>query len=47
MDKRTGANRANPAGPNALILNPTRVRQYMQVADQCAQAVALAAAAKK
>ena len=47
MDKRIGANRANPAGPNAFLLNPTRVGQYMQVADRCAQAVALFAAAKK
>ena len=45
--KRTGANRANPAGPNAFILNPVRVRNYLAVADHCAQAIALAQAAKK
>jgi metallo-beta-lactamase class B len=45
--KRAGANRANPAGPNAFILTPTRVRNYLTVADQCAQAIALAQAAKK
>ncbi len=42
LEKRIGANRANPAGPNAFILTPARVRSYMQVADQCAQAIALA-----
>jgi metallo-beta-lactamase class B len=47
MDKRLGANRANPAGPNAFILTPDRVKNYMQVADQCAQAVALAQNAPK
>jgi hypothetical protein len=47
FDRRAGANRANPAGPNAFILNPTRVRNYMQVADHCAQAIGLAKAAKK
>jgi metallo-beta-lactamase class B len=47
LDKRIGANRANPAGPNAFILNPTRVRNYLQVADHCAQAVALAENAAK
>jgi metallo-beta-lactamase class B len=45
--KRAGANRANPAGPNAFILNDTRVRNYLAVADHCAQAIALAQAAKK
>ena len=45
--KRTGANRANPAGPNAFILNPTRVRNFLSVADHCAQAIGLAQAAKK
>ena len=45
--KRAGANRANPAGPNAFILNPTRVRNYLAVADHCGQAIALAQAAKK
>ena len=45
--KRTGANRANPAGPNAFVLNSTRVRNYLAVADHCAQAIALAQAAKK
>ncbi len=45
--KRAGANRANPAGPNAFILNPTRVKNYLAVADHCAQAIALAQAAKK
>ncbi len=47
FDKRAGANRANPAGPNAFILNPTRVRNYLSVADHCAQAIALAQATKK
>jgi metallo-beta-lactamase class B len=47
FDKRVGANRANPAGPNAFILTPGRVRNYMQVADQCAQAIALAQSAAK
>jgi metallo-beta-lactamase class B len=45
--KRAGANRANPAGPNAFILTPTRVRNYLAVADHCAQAISLAQAAKK
>jgi metallo-beta-lactamase class B len=45
--KRTGANRANPAGPNAFVLNTTRVRNYLAVADHCAQAIALAQSAKK
>ena len=45
--KRAGANRANPAGPNAFILNPARVRNYLAVADHCAQAIALAQGAKK
>ena len=47
FDKRAGANRANPAGPNAFILTPARVRNYMQVADHCAQAIALSQAAAK
>jgi metallo-beta-lactamase class B len=47
LDKRVGANRANPAGPNAFILTPARVRNYLQVADHCAQAVALSQAAAK
>jgi hypothetical protein len=47
FDKRVGANRANPAGPNAFILNTTRVRNFMQVADHCAQAIDLAAGAAK
>src|SRR5438094_399469 len=47
LDKRIGANRANPAGPNAFILTPARVRSYMQVADHCAQAIALAQNAAK
>jgi metallo-beta-lactamase class B len=47
LDKRLGANRANPAGPNAFLLNPTRVRNYLQVADHCAQAIALAQNAAK
>jgi metallo-beta-lactamase class B len=42
LDKRVGANRANPSGPNAFILNPTRVGNYMTVADHCAQAISLA-----
>lgn len=45
--KRAGANRANPAGPNAFILNNTRVRNYLAVADHCGQAIALAQGAKK
>jgi metallo-beta-lactamase class B len=47
FDKRIGANRANPAGPNAFILNATRVRNYLEVADHCAQAIALAQNAAK
>jgi metallo-beta-lactamase class B len=47
LDKRLGANRANPAGPNAFILTPARVRDYLQVADHCAQAIALAQTAAK
>lgn len=47
LDKRVGANRANPAGPNAFILNPARVRNYMAVADHCAQAINLAQASKR
>jgi metallo-beta-lactamase class B len=47
LDKRVGANRANPAGPNAFILTPARVRGYLQVADHCAQAVALSQNAVK
>jgi metallo-beta-lactamase class B len=47
LDKRIGANRANPAGPNAFILSSTKVRSYMQVADHCAQAIALAQNAAK
>jgi metallo-beta-lactamase class B len=45
--KRAGANRANPAGPNAFILNSARVTSYLAVADHCAQAIGLAQAAKK
>jgi metallo-beta-lactamase class B len=45
--ERTGANRANPAGPNAFILNPTRVSNYLAVADHCGQAIALAQGQKK
>jgi metallo-beta-lactamase class B len=45
--KRSGANQANPSGPNAFILNPTRVRNYLAVADHCGQAISLAQAAKK
>jgi metallo-beta-lactamase class B len=47
IDKRLGANRANPAGPNAFLLNPTLVRNYLQVADHCSQAIALAQNAAK
>lgn len=47
LDRRAGANRANPSGPNAFIVNPTRVGNYLQVADHCAQAVALGAGARK
>src|SRR5438270_7732429 len=47
LEKRLGANRANPAGPNAFILAPARVRNYLQVADHCAQAIALAQNAAK
>ena len=47
LDKRLGANRANPAGPNAFILTPARVRNYLQVADHCSQAIALAQNAAK
>jgi metallo-beta-lactamase class B len=47
LDKRIGANRANPAGPNAFILTPARVRSYLQVADHCAQAIGLAQNAAK
>jgi metallo-beta-lactamase class B len=47
LDKRLGANRANPAGPNAFLLNPTRVRNYLEVADHCGQAIALAQNAAK
>jgi metallo-beta-lactamase class B len=47
LDKRLGANRANPAGPNAFLLNPTRVANYLQVADHCGQAIALAQNAAK
>jgi metallo-beta-lactamase class B len=46
LDRRAGANRANPAGPNAFILTPARVRNYMTVADHCAQAVELSRNAK-
>jgi len=42
FDKRTGANRANPAGPNAFLLSPARVKNFLTVADHCAQAIALA-----
>src|SRR5262249_45379645 len=42
FEKRVGANRANPAGPNAFLLTPARVRNYFDVADHCAQAIALA-----
>ncbi len=45
--KRTGANRANPAGPNAFVLNTPRVRNYLAVADHCAQAIGLAQGARK
>jgi metallo-beta-lactamase class B len=45
--KRSGANRANPAGPNAFILNPMRVSNYLAVADHCGQAIALAQGQKK
>jgi len=44
--KRAGANRANPSGPNAFVLNPARVRNYLAVADHCGQAIALAQAKK-
>jgi metallo-beta-lactamase class B len=47
FDRRAGANRANPAGPNAFVVNPTRVKNYLVVADHCAQAIALAQAVKK
>jgi hypothetical protein len=47
FDKRVGANRANPAGPNAFILNSTRVKNFLTVADHCAQAIALAQGAKR
>jgi metallo-beta-lactamase class B len=47
MERRAGANRANPAGPNAFIVNPSRVTNYLRVADHCAQAVALGVATKK
>jgi metallo-beta-lactamase class B len=46
LEKRLGANRANPAGPNAFLLTPTRVRNYLEVADHCAQAIAIAQNAK-
>ncbi len=45
--KRAGANRANPSGPNAFVLNSVRVKNYLAVADHCGQAIALAQAAKK
>jgi metallo-beta-lactamase class B len=47
IDKRLGANRANPAGPNAFLLTPTKVKNYLQVADHCAQAIAIAAQNRK
>jgi metallo-beta-lactamase class B len=47
FDKRVGANRANPAGPNAFILTPARVKGYLDVANHCSQAVALAQSAAK
>jgi metallo-beta-lactamase class B len=47
LDKRVGANRANPVGPNAFILTPARVRNYLNVADHCAQAINLSRDAKK
>jgi metallo-beta-lactamase class B len=47
IDKRLGANRANPAGPNAFILNPALVKNYFEVADHCSQAIALAENAAK
>lgn len=47
IDKRLGANRANPAGPNAFLLTPVKVKNYLEVADHCAQAIAIAAQAKK
>jgi metallo-beta-lactamase class B len=46
LEKRLGANRANPAGPNAFLLTPTSVRNYLEVADHCAQAIAIAQNAK-
>jgi len=47
LEKRIGANRANPAGPNAFILTPARVKGYLEVADHCAQAIGLAQNAAK
>ena len=47
IDKRLGANRANPAGPNAFLLTPVKVQNYLQVADHCAQAIAIAAQNRK
>jgi len=46
MDKRLGANRANPGGPNAFLLSPKKVGEYFAVADHCAQALSLARSAK-
>ena len=43
FDKRVGSNRANPAGPNAFILTPARVKNYLEVADHCGQAIGIAA----
>jgi metallo-beta-lactamase class B len=46
LNKRLGAMRANPAGPNPFILGAARVRSFLQVLDHCTQALALASASK-
>jgi hypothetical protein len=46
LNKRLGAKRANPAGPNPLVLGSARVGNFMEVLDHCTQALAMASATR-